>query len=225
MRVRGTGTASVCRTRYPMGNMMVGMTGGFGVDVEEAMPVRLRFQQNATLIPGVARTGAHTPDWSDPRIGDPGTARNAIPEVGDEILVGFETSDHPSASLGSWAKLDGLDVSWHPAPRAQTKGPANLTGEIVFTRSGQRGSEVADLRVQLHDIRILSSERVSRAGSLKPVERIVIACSKMTPAGTPRSASDISQQVRAKVATAQAGRHHAGGIIVAMGDGSVRFVR
>lgn len=190
------------------------------------MPVSIRFLQNGMPIPGTVRTGAHTPDWTNPRSGDPGRARNSIPEVGDEVLVGFETSDHSSTSLGSWTKVDGLAVSFEPPQRGSKKGgPAILTAQVDFTRSDRSGSEITDLRVQLHDVRIVRCEHISRAGGVMPVERMVIACSKMTLADTPKSAPDISHQVRARVARAQAGRHHAGGVLVGMGDGSVRFVR
>jgi hypothetical protein len=190
------------------------------------MPVYIRFLQNGVPVSGTVRSGAHTPDWTNLRSATPRQASEAIPEVGDEVLVGFEAHDHPSTSLGSWAKVEGLAVTFNRPEHAPKKGgPAILTAQIEFTQTDRSGSEIADLRVQLHDVRIVRSEYTSQAGSVMPVERMVIAGGKMTLAGTPESAPDISHQVQARVAKAQVGRHHLGGILAGMGDGSVRFVK
>ncbi|GLQ55560.1 hypothetical protein [Devosia nitrariae] len=172
------------------------------------MPVYIRFQRNGMSIPGTMWSSVHTPGWTDFRDSDPEPARGAIPEVGDEVLVGFETSEVPSTSLGSWAKAEGLDVAWNVPSYAPREGrSAILTTEIEFTQPDRLGREIADLRVKLHDVRIVRSEHISRAGGVVPAKRMVIACSRMTQAGMPKSAPDISHQVRARVAKAQVGRY------------------
>jgi hypothetical protein len=163
------------------------------------MPIYIRFLQNGVPISDTARSGAHTPEWTNFKGADPGRARAAIPEVDDEVLVGFVVSDRPSASLGSWAKVQGLDVTWDVPSYAPKKlGRATLVAQIEFTPPDRGGGEIADLRVQLHDVRIVRSEHTLQAGRITPVERMLIACSKMTLLGAPKSAPDISHQVRAR---------------------------
>jgi len=166
------------------------------------MPVYIRFLQNGVPIRGTARSGAHTPDWTNLRGATPRQAGEVIPEVGDEVLVGFVTNDRPSTFLGSWAKVEGLAVTFdRPEQAPKRGGTATLTAQIDFTKSDRSGSEITDLRVQLHDVRIVRSEHTSQAGRFMPVERMLIACSKITLAGTPKSAPDISHQVRARAAS------------------------
>jgi hypothetical protein len=163
------------------------------------MPTYFRFLQNGVPVSHAARTGAHTPEWTNFRSGDPGRPSGAIPEVDDEVLVGFVVGDRPSASLGSWAKVDGLEVTWDvPSCAPKKVGPATLVAEIEFTRRDRGGGEITDLSVRLHDVRIVRSERTWPAGRVIPVERMLIACSKMTLPGAPKSAPDISHQVRAR---------------------------
>lgn len=173
------------------------------------MPVYIRILQNGIPIPGTVRSGAHTPERTDLRSASPGPSPKAFPEVGDEVLVAFETNDRSSVSLGSWAKADGLDVTFE-LPESRTGGPAGLAAQINITRLDRSGREITELRVQLHDVRVVHSEHAPRAGRIGPVERTVIACSKMTAAGMLKSAPDISCQVREKVAKAQEGRQSPG---------------
>ena len=171
------------------------------------MPTYFRFLQNGVPISGTARSGAHTPEWTNLKGADPGRARGAIPEVDDEVLVGFVVSDRPNESLGSWAKVQGLDVTWDAPSYAEERRPRDLVAQIEFTRPGRGGGEITNLNVQLHDVRIVRSEHTWQAGRVVPVERLLIACSKITLAGAPKSAPDVSHQVRARAAIRNSRSH------------------
>lgn len=162
------------------------------------MAVYVRLLQGGA--PAHGRVPAHTPEWSNFRAADPGQPSGALPEVDDQVLVSFETGDPQGASVGGWARAEGLEVAWDVPPYAQTAAGAALGAEIEFTRPDPRGAEIADLRVRLHDVRIVRSEHVLRAGGGAPLTRMAVACSRITLAGAPKSAPDVSHQVRARAA-------------------------
>ena len=120
----------------------------------------------------------------------------------------FRGQRSPDESLGSWAKVQGLDVTWDaPSYAPKNVRHATLVAQIEFTRPGRGGGEITDLSVQLHDVRIVRSEHTWQAGRVVPVERLLIACSKITLAGAPKSAPDVSHQVRARAAIRNARSH------------------
>lgn len=148
--------------------------------------------------------------------------------------------------LGSWAKASGLDVNDKPgasslkeilvtkstdraSPALQQicavgrhlPGRNNaVLGRIDFTEADGRGGEVTKLSLALHGV-ALELDKTAPQGS--GTERYRLRYVKMTYANMPASSPDMSLAVRESLRTQRTGTYHSGGgIVVVMGDGSVR---
>jgi type VI protein secretion system component Hcp len=182
------------------------------------MPIYMRILQNGTPIP--ATTGsAHKNGmeilgiaWGSPSMApsvnevvvtkefDAGSPKLFRPSTGDTLNLTNARSSGPAArqltsghrfTLGRHFDAD--------APSRNDPDRPVLIAQIAFTRADRSGGEITDLRVQLHGVQIVRSEHAVQAGRAAPVERIAIRYSKMTQAGVPESAPDVSHQVRARV--------------------------
>lgn len=153
------------------------------------MPIYMRFMQNG--ISGAV--GSRASGWEKSQEFRSGQSR--------WVQVDYMSWSTPSDTVVSIAISKEFDsVPPKLAPYKNDPDHPVLIAQIAFTRAGHGGGEIADLRVQLHGVRIVRSERAVLAGRAAPFERIVIRYSRMTQAGAPETAPDISHQARARVA-------------------------
>ena len=194
------------------------------------MPIYMRFLLNGLPTGGTTAAGRHNNgmdilgiSWSAPTMApslneivitkdlDAGSPKLFRPGIGDTLNLTNARSSGPAARQLVSGHRFTLDRHFdadapnrndpdRPILVAQTYNPAILIAQIAFTRADRSGGEITDLRVQLHGVQVVRSERAVLAGRAAPVERIAIRYSKMTQTGAPESAPDVSHQVRARVA-------------------------
>ncbi|HJQ56222.1 MAG TPA: hypothetical protein VJ890_04915 [Vineibacter sp.] len=80
-------------------------------------------------------------------------------------------------------------------PRLGSNTP--IAAELNFTRL-HGGREISELRALLHNVRILHRQSIVRPGGGTSAEKIVMTYTRMTRAGAPESAPDISLQAKAR---------------------------
>lgn len=154
-----------------------------------------------------------------------------------------------SIDLGSWAKAAGLEVSFEPGTpairelagakptdraspllaqfcataRRRTAQNKTIAASIGFTNADGRGDEITAPGIALHDVTIGLDKTTSvGAGAGAPVERYRLRYRKMTCANMSPSSPEVSQAVKASLMRPQGGHCHAAGVVIALGDGSVR---
>jgi hypothetical protein len=161
---------------------------------ENDMTAYIRFLRNGTPIPGGVRTGAHA-GWSE--------------------LLGFSMGGRTSASLNRTVQIKTFACPSDPVTPLQPSGvsmgkvswsdggvmfqpggaagrPDDIAAEVDFTAAG---GTAAGLRVRIHGIRIVRSQRTANGPGF---ESFTFNYSRITFASAPASAPDISQLVRAR---------------------------
>lgn len=140
------------------------------------MPIYMRFLQNGTPIRGSAGSADHT-NWIKVEHMSWPTAASTPPV--SEIVITKLTDVHSTQFM--------------------PEDTGGIAAQVDFTRTHGRDGEITDLRILIHNVRIVRHERVARPGRATPVERMVLRYSKMTRAGGPKLSPDISHEVRARV--------------------------
>ena len=131
---------------------------------------------------------------------------------GSNTYGGLTTVNEGVMALDNFKRVT-IDFCKTNKARGFAGQPGNLVAEVDFTAAGGRA---ADLRVLMHDVRVVRYRRSANAPALRTTNvlasstygrgvyllstgHIAIAYSRMTHAGAPASAPDISHDVRGRL--------------------------
>jgi hypothetical protein len=158
------------------------------------------------------------------------------------IYAAFDPAFRGGVTVGAhagWSKLAALEVALSSAPGTNEIVVTisrdcvppiwvltrRLRTNIDITRADDRGGEVTELSITLHDA-IMERDNSSPPSGEESAfaERFRLGYGKMTYSSMPSSSPDVSQAVIASLLRTQTA-HHSGGMLVLLGDGSVRHLR
>jgi hypothetical protein len=99
-----------------------------------------------------------------------------------------------------WASAERVPAFWILTRNMDgvAQGAA-FTAEFDFTRAVGQGMSFTDLRILMHDMRIIRYDRGLDPDSKTPVEIAEVVYARMTPPGAAISSLDITQQVRSRL--------------------------